>query len=54
MDAFISGVGGQLGLWVGVSVLPLVEFLELITKLSRFALKIYSKRNQVIIATPST
>ncbi|RMX45277.1 hypothetical protein pdam_00000880 [Pocillopora damicornis] len=41
MDAFILGVGGQLGLWVGVSVLPLVEFLELITTLSRFAFKIY-------------
>lgn len=53
IDGFISDIGGQLGLWVGVSVLTLAEFLELITTLCRFAFKKYTKRNEVVV-TPKT
>ncbi|CAD5120144.1 unnamed protein product [Dimorphilus gyrociliatus] len=42
----LSDVGGQLGLWVGISVLTLAEVLELITKLCKYCYQSYGPYSQ--------
>lgn len=37
--AFVSDIGGQLGLWIGFSVLTIAEFLELIILLCHLAVQ---------------
>ncbi|KAJ7375233.1 ligand-gated sodium channel [Desmophyllum pertusum] len=37
--AFVSDIGGQLGLWIGFSVLTVAEFLELVMLLCHLAVK---------------
>ncbi|XP_020604435.1 acid-sensing ion channel 1A-like [Orbicella faveolata] len=37
--AFVSDIGGQLGLWIGFSVLTIAEFFELILLLCHLAVK---------------
>ncbi|XP_078360038.1 acid-sensing ion channel 2-like [Oculina patagonica] len=39
IEDFVSDIGGQLGLWIGFSVLTAAEFLELIMLLCHFAVK---------------
>lgn len=42
---FVSDIGGQLGLWIGFSVLTLAEFLELIMLMCHLAVKKCFKKN---------
>ena len=54
MESFCSDIGGQLGLWIGFSVLTLAEFVEFIMMLCHFAFRKCTKKNQVTLVTPST
>ncbi len=39
LDSLLSSLGGQVGLWLGLSVVTLVEFLELFADVSSIAYK---------------
>ena len=44
MPSFLSDIGGLMGMWIGISVLTIVELLELIAVLFITVFKMYSKK----------
>lgn len=44
MPSFLSDIGGLMGMWIGISVLTIVELLELIAVLFMTVFKMYSKK----------
>lgn len=42
----VSDIGGQLGLWVGISIITLTEVIELVLDILRFLLPSRSKKNK--------
>ena len=53
MPSFLSDIGGLMGMWIGVSVLTVVELLELIATLLITMFKTFRKKDQVVDVKPS-
>ena len=55
MPSFLSDIGGLMGMWIGVSVLTVVELLELIATLliTMFTETFTKKKEQVVDVKPS-
>ena len=54
MPSFLSDIGGLMGMWIGVSVLTVVELLELIATLLITMFKTFTKKKeQVVDVKPS-
>ena len=49
MPSFLSDIGGLMGMWIGVSVLTVVELLELIATLLVTVFKTFSKKNNQVV-----
>ena len=49
MPTFLSDIGGLMGMWIGVSVLTVVELLELIATLLVTVFKTFSKKNNQVV-----
>lgn len=49
MPSFLSDIGGLMGMWIGVSVLTVVELLELIATLLITMFKTFSKKKDRVI-----
>ena len=49
MPSFLSDIGGLMGMWIGVSVLTVVELLELIATLLVTMFKTFSKKNNQVV-----
>jgi len=52
MPSFLSDIGGLMGMWIGVSVLTVVELLELIATLLVTIFK--TKRNDQVVEIKPT
>jgi len=52
MPSFLSDIGGLMGMWIGVSVLTVVELLELIATLLVTMFK--TKRNDQVVEIKPT
>ena len=49
MPSFLSDIGGLMGMWIGVSVLTVVELLELIATLLITMFKTCSKKKDRVV-----
>ena len=49
MPSFLSDIGGLMGMWIGVSVLTIVEVLELIATLLVTMFKTFSKKKDRVV-----
>ena len=49
MPSFLSDIGGLMGMWIGVSVLTIVELLELIATLLVTMFKTFSKKKDRVV-----
>ena len=47
--SFLSDIGGLMGMWIGISVLTVVELLELIVTLFITIFKLYSKKRDRVV-----
>ena len=49
MPSFLSDIGGLMGMWIGVSVLTVVELLELIATLLMTMFKTFTKKKEGVV-----
>ena len=49
MPSFLSDIGGLMGMWIGVSVLTVVELLELIATLLITMFKTFTKKKDRVL-----
>ena len=49
MPSFLSDIGGLMGMWIGVSVLTVVELLELIATLLITMFKTFTKKKERVV-----
>ena len=49
MPSFLSDIGGLMGMWIGVSVLTVVELLELMATLVVTMFKTLSKKKDRVV-----
>lgn len=53
-NQLVSDIGGQLGLWVGISIITLTEFLELLCDISRYFLSSKLTENRGVPSSNNT
>ena len=53
MPSFLSDIGGLMGMWIGVSVLTVVELLELIATLLITMFKTFTKKKDRVVDAQS-
>ena len=53
MPSFLSDIGGLMGMWIGISVLTVVELLELIATLLISMFKTWFKKKDRVVDVKS-
>ena len=53
MPSFLSDIGGLMGMWIGISVLTVVELLELIATLLITMFKTWFKKKDRVVDVKS-